>query len=61
MDISKAFDTINHDFSGFSDKLLNFMLSYLKNRSQRVNGNNFFSTCEEIRAGARFCTWAFIV
>ena len=38
MDLSKAFDTINHDFLlaklkayGFSHKALAFMLSYVKN------------------------------
>ena len=57
MDLSKAFDTINHDLLwaklkayGFSHNALAFMLSYLKNRSHRVNINNF-STWEEIIAG----------
>ena len=59
MDLSKAFDTINHDLLlaklkayGFSHNALAFMLSYLKNRSHRVNINNNFSTWEEIIAGA---------
>ena len=58
MDLSKAFDTINHDLLlaklkayGFSHNALVFMLSYLKNRSQRVNINNNFSKWEEIIAG----------
>ena len=58
MDISKAFDTINHDLLlaklkayGFSHNALAFMLSYLKNQSDMVNINNSFSTCEEIIAG----------
>ena len=58
MDLSKAFDTINHDLLlaklkayGFSHNALAFMLSYLKNRSHRVNINNNFSTWEEIIAG----------
>ena len=58
MDLSKAFDTINHDLLiakleayGFSNNALLFMLSYLKNRSQRVCINSSFSTWEEIIAG----------
>ena len=57
MDLSKAFDTINHDLLlaklkayGFSHNALAFMLSYLKKQSDRVNINNSFSTCEEIIA-----------
>ena len=57
-DLSKAFDTINHDLLlaklkayGFSHNALAFMLSYLKNRSHRVNINNNFSTWGEIIAG----------
>ena len=55
---SKAFDTINNDLllaklktNGFSHNALAFMLSYLKNRSLRVNINGNFSTWEEIIAG----------
>ena len=36
---------------GFSNNALLFMLSYLKNRSQRVSINSSFSTWEEIIAG----------
>ena len=43
MDLSKAFDTINHELMlaklkayGFSTNALNFMHSYLKNRKQKV-------------------------
>ena len=36
---------------GFSNNALLLMLSYLKNRSQRVNINSSFSTWEEIIAG----------
>ena len=59
MNLSKLFDTINHDFLiaklepyEFSNNVLIFMLSYFKNRSQRVSINNSFSTWEEIIAGA---------
>ena len=58
MDLSEYFDTINHDLIiakldvyGFSNNALLFMLSYLKNRSQRVSINGSFSTWEEIIAG----------
>ena len=59
MNLSKLFDTINHDFLiaklepyEFSNNVLIFMLSYFKNRSQRVSINSSFSTWEEIIAGA---------
>ena len=55
MDLSKAFDTINHDLLlaklqtyGCSTNDLLFMLCYLKNRSKRVSINSSFSTWEEI-------------
>ena len=57
MDLSKTFDTINHDLLLaklkayiFSHNGLAFTLSYLKNRSHRVNINNNFSKWEEIIA-----------
>ena len=57
IDLSKAFDTLNHDLLmaklkgyGFSNNALLFMLSYLKNRSQRVSINSSFSTWEKIIA-----------
>ena len=57
MDLSKVFDTTNHDLLisklkayGFSNNALLFMLSYIKNRSQRVNINSWFSTREDIIA-----------
>ena len=47
MDLSKAFDTINHDLLlgklkayGFLKQALNFMCSYLKNKRQSVEVNN---------------------
>ena len=58
MDISKAFDTVNHDLLtakleayGFSNNALLFMFSYLKNRSQRVCIYSSFNTWEEIKDG----------
>ena len=58
MDLSKAFDTINHNLPlaklkayGFSHNALAFMLSHLKNRSHMVNINNNFGTWEEMIAG----------
>ena len=57
MDLSKAFDTINHDLLlakphayGFSKNALNLMCSYLKNRKQRVQINNF-SAAKTVIAG----------
>ena len=58
MDLSKAFDTINYDLLlvklkayGFSKQALSFMCSYLKNRRQRVQINNKFSSLKEVIAG----------
>ena len=58
MDLSKAFDTINHDLLlaklrayGFSNNALNLMGSYLKNRKQRTQVNNNFSSEKNIIAG----------
>ena len=58
MDLSKAFDTINHDLLlaklkayGFSKEALSFMCTYLKNRRQRVQINNKFSSWKEVIAG----------
>ena len=58
MDLSKAFDTINHDLLiakldayGFYNNALLFMLSYLKNKSQSISINSSFNTWVEIMAG----------
>ena len=58
MDLSKAFDTINHDLLlaklrayGFSNNALNLMCSYLKNRKQRTQINNNFTSEKNIIAG----------
>ena len=57
-DLSKAFDTINHDLLlaklhayGFSINALNLMCSYLKNRKQRVQINNNFSATKSVITG----------
>ena len=58
MDLSKAFDTINHDLLiaklkayGFSKEALKLMKSYLKNRKQKVQINNKFSSESDVIAG----------
>ena len=58
MDLSKAFDTINHGLLlakpkiyGFSQQALSFVCSYLKSRRQRVQINNKFSSLKELIAG----------
>ena len=58
MDLSKDFDTINHDLIiakleayVFPNNALLFTFSYLKNRSQRVSINSSFRTWKEIIAG----------
>ena len=57
MDLSKAFDTVNHDLLAklkayvFSKESLSFMCSYLKNRRRRVQINNKFSSLKEVIAG----------
>ena len=58
MDLSKAFETINHDLLlaklrpyGFSKQALSFMCRHLKNRRQRVQINNKFSSLKDVIAG----------
>ena len=58
MDLSKAFDTIDHDLLlaklkayGFLKQALSFMCSYLRNRRKRVQINNKFSSLKEVTAG----------
>ena len=58
MDLSKAFDCLNHDLMlaklngyGFSRSALNFTLSYLSQRKQRVKINGSFSEWKTTNVG----------
>ena len=58
MDLSKAFDTVNHGLLllklkayGFSEYALTLMCTYLKNQKQRVVINNSASITETVIAG----------
>ena len=58
MDLSKAFDTLNHDLLiakleayGFFENSLNYIQSYIRNRLQRTNVNNNISLWKDIFAG----------
>ena len=58
MDLSKAFDCLNHDLMiaklnayGFSRSALNFTLSYLSQRKQRVKINGSFSEWKTTSVG----------
>ena len=58
MDLSKAFDTINHELLiakleayGFGDNALETMRSYLSDRWQRTKVNTSFSTWKELLCG----------
>ena len=58
MDLSKAFDTTNHELLlanlkayGFSKQALSFMYGYLKNRGQRIQINFKFNSLKEVIAG----------
>ena len=55
MDLSKAFDTVNHDLLivklhvyGFDKSSLKFLFSYLNNRWHRTKINQNFSSWEEL-------------
>ena len=58
MDLSKAFDTIDHDLLiaklhayGFDRKALKLVKSYLANRWQRTKINASYSTWSELEVG----------
>ena len=58
MDLSKAFDTLNHDLLtaqlgayGLETDALRYMKSYLTNRKQRLRVNETFSAWEKITTG----------
>ena len=58
MDLSKAFDVLNHslllakmDAYGFSVKIRTFIQSHLNKRMQKVSVNRKFSAWEDIYAG----------
>ena len=58
MDLSKAFDTINHPLLlaklhayGFSKQALAIICSYLSNRKQRIMINNVFSSWQDLILG----------
>ena len=58
MDLSKAFDTINHELLiaklgayGFDNDALHIMLDYLSNRWQRTKVNTSFSDWLELLSG----------
>ena len=58
MDLSKAFDTINHelliaklDAYGFSDSALQIVFSYISDRWQRTKVNSSFSSWERLLTG----------
>ena len=55
MDLSKAFETINHQLLlaklhayGFSKQALAIICSYLSNRKQRIKINNVFSSWKDL-------------
>ena len=63
MDLSKAFDTLNHELLiaklntyGFSHDYLRLLYTYLSNRWQRTKINNTFISWSEILLGAPQCS-----
>ena len=61
MDLSKAFDTINHEFLvakrnayGFSKEKIRLIFSYLNNRKQRVKINKTLSSWRELLYGVPY-------
>ena len=55
MDLSKVFDTLNHELLlaklnayGFSDNAITYVKSYFSNGYQRTNKNNKFSTWKNV-------------
>ena len=52
MDLSKAFDTLNHETYKFSKNSLNYIQTYLRNRLQRTKENSNFSLWKYIFADA---------
>ena len=60
MDLSKAFDAMNHDLLlaklklyGFSKQASLFIRSCLKNRRQRIEINDKFSSLKKVMVGVR--------
>ena len=58
MDLSKAFDSLNHELLiaklgsyGFSKSALKLMFSYLKERKQRVRVNESYSAWKTTKIG----------
>ena len=58
MDLSKAFDALNHELLiaklyayGFAKNALGFIYSYLTQRWQRTKINTYFSTWTELLSG----------
>ena len=58
MDLSKAFDTVNHQLLlaklhtyGFSKQVSAIVCNYLSNRKQRIKINNIFSSWKDLMLG----------